>query len=528
MSRSSRGRRASPTFVPIHQPETLQARTPPPHVHRYSPSIEEGDAGDRHPQGRDRSPTIIPAPYSPPVDEGDAGGRRPVTHRTRSPTVVPVHGLEPERVYSPPPTAHRYSPPLSVVESDPHRLTTTRRTQRTTPPIHIAPSGRPLTPRTELDSQLRETRGGDTVIPVVHSEPRRPLPERPEEQVYVSDHPSEFPSPHTLDDARMVPSTRPRTPGSVINIPSHAPSGPGDLGYEEAEHARQERFEENERRWLEAARLADDSEERREQFFRDHEDERDRIFRENEDRRDREAMERRDEIYRTLEERLALPGVPPEPVEGLPELTEEELAAGGDGIESVAGSVAGSLRSTLRATPGGPLAAPQLDEILELLKAQRDELAAERATVEEERVRLREEAENERARANAEHESRVAALEAELARTREELELERGQRRSEELQRIEDDRVGVQERDDAVRGQLSDITNIVQGQREECATKKQLMEERWDEKQNRRVEKDAKKDALFDMVERLVRDREEEKLERERERAAEAERPGKS
>ena len=84
------------------------------------------------------------------------------------------------------------------------------------------------------------------------------------------------------------------------------------------------------------------------------------------------------------------------------------------------------------------------------------------------------------------------------------------------------------ERDEGVHAQLIDITNLVQEQRDECIKKKELMDERWNEKMNRRVEKDAQIGNLYDMVTRIIEDREAERIRREEERIAAESRPGMS
>lgn len=142
--------------------------------------------------------------------------------------------------------------------------------------------------------------------------------------------------------------------------------------------------------------------------------------------------------------------------------------------------------------------------------------------------RLRDEATMDRERAEEECEAHIRHLEDELAHTREELEQEHGQRCQEELGRIEGECADRSERDEAFRTQLSDITNLVQEQTEELARKKELMEQRWAEKEGRRAEKQERCDAMNGMLERIVREREDDRDERERQRAADAERPGES
>jgi chromosome segregation ATPase len=165
---------------------------------------------------------------------------------------------------------------------------------------------------------------------------------------------------------------------------------------------------------------------------------------------------------------------------------------------------------------------------MEIVKAEREELAREREAADADRERLRAELDAARARAEDECKARVAALEAELASVREELENERQQRITEEAETRESERLEALERDEAVRNQLGDITNLVQDQRDECARKKELMEERWAEKQTRREQKDSQMHDLHNMVAKILEDREAEKQRAEEERLANEGKPGKS
>ena len=97
---------------------------------------------------------------------------------------------------------------------------------------------------------------------------------------------------------------------------------------------------------------------------------------------------------------------------------------------------------------------------------------------------------------------------------------------TEEAATREQERQEALERDEAVRNQLGDITNLVQDQRDECARKRELMDERWVEKQTRREQKDTKMQDLYDMVAKIVEDREAEKVRAEEERIANEGKPG--
>ncbi|KAH8112336.1 hypothetical protein DFH11DRAFT_1728531 [Phellopilus nigrolimitatus] len=352
----------------------------------------------------------------------------------------------------------------------------------------------------------------EPIIPVVPSETphRRPVAR------------TEVPFEDVPGVSRLSPSPPP------VGYPRHplTPSGPGDLALHEALHAHQERLEEQERHLEELGRAAIEAEERREQHFRDHEDERNRLFQENEERRERELAEAKEECARRFQDIAAAPPIEPPfappAAEGRPHVAESE--------GTIASHVTGSPSIAARPIPPPGQVAfaepiPQLQEILELLRNQQAETVETKVAEAERFDALRDEIADARAEAKQECEERIRMLEEELARTREELELERGQRKAEELERIERERADVIERDEAVRNQLGDITNIVQEQREDCVRKRELMDERWEEKQMRREHKQARSDTMYEMLERVLQDREQERAERELERAAAAERP---
>jgi DNA repair exonuclease SbcCD ATPase subunit len=173
-------------------------------------------------------------------------------------------------------------------------------------------------------------------------------------------------------------------------------------------------------------------------------------------------------------------------------------------------------------------AARHADDIMTTVRMEREEMAREREAAAADRERLQAEQDAARLRAEEECQAKISALEEELARVREELENERQQRITEEAETRERERMEALERDEAVRNQLGDITNLVQDQREECARKKELMDERWAEKQTRRGEKDSKMQDLYDMVAKIVEDREADKIKAEEERLANEGKPGKS
>ncbi|KAH9947808.1 hypothetical protein B0H21DRAFT_778320 [Amylocystis lapponica] len=250
-----------------------------------------------------------------------------------------------------------------------------------------------------------------------------------------------------------------------------------------------------------------ESEERRDHNFRANEDDRERIFLENENRRDQEALQRRDELWRELEERLAaLPplGVP-SPIPVPPPAAD--IGAEVPAEESPAAAETQSVIESIR-TVAQDAATRHAQDILDTVRMEREELAHEREVAQAERERLQAEAAAAYEARFSEEQARVRALEEELAAVRVELENERQLRMSEEAERRERERMEMLERDEAMRTQLGDLTNIVSEQRDELARKREVMDERFAAKEERRQDKDTRWTELRDMVRQVVADRE--------------------
>lgn len=166
-------------------------------------------------------------------------------------------------------------------------------------------------------------------------------------------------------------------------------------------------------------------------------------------------------------------------------------------------------------------------DILETVQREREELAAEREAAAVERERMHADAEDERLRMAEERDARVRELEEEVARLRAELESERAQRITDEAEARERERVEFAERDESMRAQLGDITNLVQDNREELVRKREMMEEHYNEKLGRRGEKDERWSEMREMVASLMEAREEDRRRAEEERIAAESRPRK-
>ncbi|KAG5645169.1 hypothetical protein DXG03_006793 [Asterophora parasitica] len=307
------------------------------------------------------------------------------------------------------------------------------------------------------------------------------------------------------DEGRPLPvPSHPVTPGrrtnSIRSRHDTATPLPDDLSEVEREQERAHRLDEAERELHNAARSVLDADDQREQEYRLNEADRDRVFQEGEERRHREARERAELIWDEFHNRIAaLPAPPPstEPaVHQMANVTAE--TAGGDGV---------SVHS--RETVAQQAASQHAIDILDTVKAERDEFAREREAAAREREILLEQATMDRLQQAEAQELRIKGLEDELAAVRAELASEKEQRMLIETEQRERESSALLERDEAVRNQLGDITNLVQEQCDVSERKSELADARWAEKQNRRSEKDQKMLDMEALVRKLAQDMEE-------------------
>ncbi|KAF8892921.1 hypothetical protein BD779DRAFT_1467989 [Infundibulicybe gibba] len=295
--------------------------------------------------------------------------------------------------------------------------------------------------------------------------------------------------------------------------PRHAPSPLGDL--ERADDIREhiERLHEVELRLQDTDHDLRESENQREVEFRRNEEDRERIFLETQERRDREARQRADGVWQELDSRLtALPERPPPAHEG----EEEEELETRPGVKVSVSSIRSAATEA---------ASQHAADILETVKAEREEFAREREEAAAERDRLMAQMDAERTRMAEDRDTRIKALEDELTQVRAELENEKQQRLTEEAETRERERQELAERDDRIQEQLGDITNLIQNQDTACAAKKELMDSRWEEKQGRRQFKEEKWNDLIGMVHRIQEDLENDREKAEAEKALAASKP---
>jgi len=354
--------------------------------------------------------------------------------------------------------------------------------------VHVPPSE-----LSEVDSQRGPSRPPTVFEPSRGTQPSRtpsrrttaagsrpPSSPRPGDTTHVSDtsHPAPFYPP--------VADT-PSRGRSISPPPRHGTATPFPFPLAEDSQAQLAALNQATDRLQLAAAAAEEAEDRRETEFRHHEEHRDALFLEREEHRNEEARQRAAGIWGDLEQRLAaLP-----PTAGEPPLGDEGRQSDTD-----------SIRIAQQA------ASQHAADVMETVRLEREDFARERAALEEERAQLMAEIRAEKDRVIEEKDRRINALEEELTQLRGEFEAERQQRVTEEAETRERERQELVERDEFVRAQLGDITNLVQDQRDMCETKKALQDARWEEKTNRRSDKEAQMIELRDMVQKIHDDME--------------------
>ncbi|KAH7882953.1 hypothetical protein F5I97DRAFT_157718 [Phlebopus sp. FC_14] len=485
--------------------------------HRGEYSPEDSGRHRHRPGGR--------STYSPEDDDRDLDRPRPILSEGR------LHHTRPEFIEGDAGSIPAYSQPLPhpVVPPSPLPPTVIRiggdQPEHDIPRVIISPSSqrpfsperRPLSPRSQLGHELRHVRPGDTYIPTAPSEaggrhPSRPptsMPDAPEPQhpsagIVMSSSPERSDFHRTPSRGGFPPDVTERPPSDMVHhipppphVPSHPYPGPGDVDFEATLQAQHERMDNELVRFAENA---DAAESRRDEEFRQNEDARDRIFVENENRRDAEMRQRSDALFQQLEDRVA--SVPPLPV---PPPHDPERASI---IESISAAQDAASRHA--------------SDIMDTVRMEREDMAREREALAAEREHDHAELAAERRRLDEEREAKIAALEEELARVRGELESERQLRMTEENEA----RMAAVERDEALRAQLSDLTNVVQQNHTLCEEKKALMDEHWAEKQRWKEERDRQMAELMGMVSRLVEEQAMVRQREEEQRQANEGKPG--
>lgn len=302
----------------------------------------------------------------------------------------------------------------------------------------------------------------------------------------------------TTESDQHLPSEFSAGPGEAPNVqpdPRRVSATPFNFSIADESRGQLEELNDAANRLRMVAGAAEEAEDQRELEFRAHEEQREHIYRQNEEQRNAEARERGTAIWNDLETRLAALPPPPAP---------SAAAADEADRESIA---------TIR-TIAAQAASQHASDILDTVREEREEAARAREEAAEERSMLLAEMRAEKDRIIQEKDARIQSLEDELANLRAEIEAEKQQRLTEEAEIREQDRQQLAERDQAVREQLSDLTNLLQDQRSMLEEKRAVNDIRYEEKINRRNEKDAVIVELRDLVHELQR-----KIDNEREHA---------
>lgn len=258
--------------------------------------------------------------------------------------------------------------------------------------------------------------------------------------------------------------------------------------------------------------LAEEREQARQALFDEREAERQRAFEEAEEERQREAEARREELFRVHEEHRA-------------EMARAKEEARRDAEVSIRHSIAASEEAIGEVIEG---ATEDREKMEARLSQALEETTTEREQARFHVIRLGTKAEQEHEQIREEQRERIRMLEEELDRQRETSAAQMERFENVEAERWENRRLQDEQQQSAVQAQLHDITNVLQDRAVDAARWRELDEERLLAKEPRRQEKAEQMQALQDMVNGIIADREEERRIREEEKAAEAAKPGTS
>lgn len=258
---------------------------------------------------------------------------------------------------------------------------------------------------------------------------------------------------------------------SVIH-PSYRRESITPLDLEDAEiEQRNNRLAAIENHLHDVALAAEQAEDKREEDFRQNEEHRQRIFLEGEDRREQDNRERAERLWDTIESTIdsRLHALPParSPSDRPPstEILGPEVTPGHPTEDEGASAAAehASIRSIKSVVER--VTSLHSQELLETVSSEREQAEQERRDAAAERERQRSEAEEIRKQFQEAQESRIQALEQELADTKAELQRERGERLTEEADLRERERAECVERDNSLRQQISELTDLLQDTR---------------------------------------------------------------
>lgn len=335
-------------------------------------------------------------------------------------------------------------------------------------------------------------------------------------------------------------SVRPPTPP----IDRRGATTPFHVGTADDQRQQLEQLNEVALRLHDAAVAAQQAEDRRELEFRHHEEDRDALFLRQEEMRNQEARAKVEDLWKAIDERLASiaaaqpPAPPAPPVPPAPPAGEEAAAEPAESVSEESAEVLAVPPSPIPSSKPVTLtevsdkesdrvsieivrqaAEQHANQVLETVRLEREQFARERAEIDAKREEALQKAEEERSRLLAERDERIRALEEELQKVKDDLANEREARLTEEAAAREQENIERQTRDANFEKQLSDITNLVLEQRDECERKKEESERIRAEKDERRRNKEYTMMELSEMVRKLHDDLADDRQRAEAERA---------
>lgn len=228
---------------------------------------------------------------------------------------------------------------------------------------------------------------------------------------------------------------------------------------------------------------------RRDEEYRLAEEERDRRFEEAEQRRLQEAREHLDTLPVTMPAHTPGHGSPSRTTFSQTESVSARSPAPTTHQGDLTDAAHTSPSQTLPVLPPHPdtasvtshstghgIGPSQISSLRELFREERDAWFSEHRQSIEDQKREREAYDAERIRQAEEREERIRALEEELAGVKEELRLEKEARQADNREREEQEAQQHADREDMVLAQLTDITNLIQGQQQGHEVNKELLE----------------------------------------------------
>ncbi|GJJ16140.1 hypothetical protein Clacol_010420 [Clathrus columnatus] len=461
VSRPASSRRGSyigeaPPQPPVSRPSSI----------RSAPS-EAGYVGDGRAPRFSRAPTVIPdddgdgiRPSSPEFAPSQTGTMPGITPRD---SIEEMRGIPTSR----PPSGGRpqsrvFVPPEATYEDQPGaRVSPQASAYSDHPGAHVMP----VSPHelADVDQPGQPSVRGSPHTHVLVASP-------PIEMQNIGDASAPGPEPLStpfMDDRLSLPPVdRPES------TPAISPEERMAIVFNNSEDDRRLRYQDAERQRDDAAVQA---EQRRDEEFYAHEADRQRVFEEGEARRNQGAEQIREEIFQGAEEGRAATAAD---AESLREADAER--AGSERAQSIRETVRSVIESQAEAAREAAEQGAQ-NERQELYRI----IEAERGRV-------------------ADYEAKVKALEEEIVTLRDTHEAQKLESERERTAKLEEFQAELAQRDTDMREQLANITRMLEEKNAECDRLRQLDDERWAAKEERRTQKDAQCGSLKDMLQQLI------------------------